>query len=122
MTEGADGEPRAGLLETIHEYALERLAEAGEEEQTRRRHAGHYAAFAEQAISQLHGREGLAWLDRLEAEHDNLRAALSWSLEAGAADSERSRPACGWSRRWDRSGTAMATPPKGGGGWNGPST
>jgi predicted ATPase/class 3 adenylate cyclase len=89
VTEGADGEPRAGLLETIHEYALERLAEAGEEEQTRRRHAGHYAAFAEQAISQLHGREGLAWLDRLEAEHDNLRAALSWSLEAGAADGER---------------------------------
>jgi predicted ATPase/class 3 adenylate cyclase len=89
VTEGADGEPRAGLLETIHQYALERLAEAGEEEQTRRRHAWHYAAFAEQAISQLHGREGLGWLDRLEAEHDNLRAALSWSLEAGAADGER---------------------------------
>ena len=89
MTEGADGEPRAGMLETIREYALERLAEAGEEEQARRRHAEYYAAFAEQATQQLNGREHLAWLDRLEAEHDNLRAALSWSLEAGAADGER---------------------------------
>jgi predicted ATPase/class 3 adenylate cyclase len=89
VTEGADGEPRAGMLETIHEYALERLAEAGEEEQTRRRHAEHYAAFAEQATPRLNGREHLAWLDRLEAEHDNLRTALSWSLETGAADGER---------------------------------
>ena len=89
VTEGADGEPRAGMLETIREYALERLAEAGEEEQARRRHAEHYAAFAEQAAQQLNGREHLAWLDRLEAEHDNLRAALSWSLETGAADGER---------------------------------
>jgi predicted ATPase/class 3 adenylate cyclase len=89
VTEGADGEPRVGMLETIREYALERLAEAGEEEQARRRHAEHYAAFAEQATQQLNGREHLAWLDRLEAEHDNLRAALSWSLETGAADGER---------------------------------
>ena len=89
VAEGADGEPRVGMLETIREYALERLAEAGEEEQARRRQAEHYAAFAEQAAQQLNGREHLAWLDRLEAEHDNLRAALSWSLETGAADGER---------------------------------
>jgi predicted ATPase/serine/threonine protein kinase len=89
VTEGADGEPRVGMLETIREYALERLAEAGEEEQARCRHAEHYAAFAEQAAQQLNGREHLAWLDRMEAEHDNLRAALSWSLETGAADGER---------------------------------
>ncbi|MFZ0189737.1 MAG: protein kinase [Streptosporangiaceae bacterium] len=89
VAEGADGEPRVGMLETIREYALERMAEAGEEEQARRRHAEHYAAFAEQAAQQLNGREHLAWLDRLEAEHDNLRAALSWSLETGTADGER---------------------------------
>jgi predicted ATPase/class 3 adenylate cyclase len=85
VSEGADGEPRIGMLETIREYALERLVEAGDLEDTQRRHAGHYAAFTEQAIQQLNGPEHLVWLDRLEAEHDNLRAALSWSLEKSAA-------------------------------------
>jgi predicted ATPase/class 3 adenylate cyclase len=87
VTEGADGEPRVGMLETIRDYALERLAEAGELEETRRRHAIHYARFAEDASEQLHGPAQLAALDRLEAEHDNLRAALTWSLDA-AADGE----------------------------------
>jgi predicted ATPase/class 3 adenylate cyclase len=89
VTEGADGEPRVGMLETIREYALERLAEAGDTEEARRRHAEHYAAFADQAIQQLNGPAHLVGLDRLEAEHDNLRAALSWSLETRAADGER---------------------------------
>ena len=86
VTEGADGEPRVGMLETVREYALERLEQAGELDETRRRHAGYYAAFAERASEQLDGPEQLAALDRLEAEHDNLRAALGWSLETGAAD------------------------------------
>ena len=89
VTEGADGEPRVAMLETIREYALERLAEAGDKYRPGAGYAQHYAAFAEQAAQQLNGREHLAWLDRLEAEHDNLRAALSWSLETGAADGER---------------------------------
>jgi len=89
VTEGADGEPRVGLLEVIREYALERLAEAGDLEETRRRHAGYYAAFAERAIDQVHKLDHLVWLDRLEAEDDNLRAALSWSLEARTPDGER---------------------------------
>ena len=84
VTEGADGEPRVGMLETIQDYALERLAEAGELEETRRRHAAHYAGFAEDAYEQLHGPVQLAALDRLEAEHDNLRAALTWSLDTAA--------------------------------------
>jgi predicted ATPase/class 3 adenylate cyclase len=84
VTEGEAGEPRVGMLETIREYALERLAGAGEEEETRYRHAAHYAAVAEQAIQQLFGPGHMAALDRLEAEHDNLRAALSWSLEGSA--------------------------------------
>jgi predicted ATPase/class 3 adenylate cyclase len=92
VTQGADGEPRVGLLETIREFALERLAEAGELDGAQRRHAGYYAALAEQAHPQLYGPAQLAAVDRLEAEHDNLRAALTWSLEpqgAGAADAER---------------------------------
>jgi tetratricopeptide (TPR) repeat protein len=83
VTEGADGEPRVGLLETIREFALERLAEAGETDSAQRRHAEHYAALAEQAHEQLYGPAQLAALDRLEAEHDNLRAALTWSLAPG---------------------------------------
>jgi predicted ATPase/class 3 adenylate cyclase len=89
VTEGADGEPRVGMLETIQDYALERLAEAGELEETRRRHATYYACFAEDAAEQLHGPAQLAALDRLEAEHDNLRAALAWSLDAAAEGAER---------------------------------
>jgi predicted ATPase len=85
VTEGADGEPRVGMLETIREYALERLEQAGEQDDTRRRHANYYAAFAERAHDQLRGPAHLASLVSLEAEHDNLRAALSWSLEARAA-------------------------------------
>jgi len=86
VTEGADGEPRVGLLATIREFALERLAEAGELDSAQRRHAEYYAALAEQAHQQLYGPAHLATLDRLEAEHDNLRAALTWSLEPPAAD------------------------------------
>jgi predicted ATPase len=92
VTDGADGEPRVGLLETIREFALERLAEAGELDSARRRHAEYYAALAEQAHRQLYGPAHLTTLDRLEAEHDNLRAALTWSLEppaAGAGDADR---------------------------------
>jgi predicted ATPase/class 3 adenylate cyclase len=95
VAEAESGEPRLGMLETIRQYAVERLAGAGEEEATRRRHAGHYAAVAEQAIAHLHGPGHLAALDRLEAEHDNLRAALSWSLERPAEPAGDDRAAVG---------------------------
>ena len=98
VTEGADGEPRVGLLETIREFALERLAEAGEADGAQRRHAEHYTALAEHAHQQLYGPAQLAALDRLEAEHDNLRAALTWSLESQGTDARptgRHRPAAG---------------------------
>jgi predicted ATPase/class 3 adenylate cyclase len=86
VTEGGDGEPRVGMLETIREYALEQLGQAGDLDDTRRRHAGYYAAFAERVSAQLGGPAHLATLDQLEAEHDNMRAALAWSLKKRAAD------------------------------------
>jgi predicted ATPase/class 3 adenylate cyclase len=86
VTEGADGEPRIGMLQTIREYAVERLGQTGDLDDTRRRHARYYAAFAERTSGQLLGPAHLVSLDRLEAEHDNVRAALTWSLETRAAD------------------------------------
>ena len=100
VTDGADGEPRIGMLETIRHYALERLEQAGDLEDARRRHAEYYVGVAERAYEQLRGSgpAHLAALDRLEAEHDNLRAALAWSLQtpaAGAAPADRERAATG---------------------------
>ena len=73
---------RFTMLETIREYALERLKASGEEDVLRRQHAAYYLALAEAAEPQIQGAEQAVWLDRLETEHDNLRAALAWSLEA----------------------------------------
>jgi predicted ATPase/class 3 adenylate cyclase len=100
VTDGADGEPHVGMLETIREYALERLERAGDLDDTRCRHAEHYAGVAERADEQLRGSgpAHLAALDRLEAEHDNLRAALAWSLQTaavGPAPGDRERAATG---------------------------
>ena len=78
QTEQADGEPRFTMLETIREFGLERLAESGDEESTRLRHAETFLALAEEAEPHLQGSNQAAWLDRLDREHDNLRAALRW--------------------------------------------
>lgn len=74
-------EPRVGMLETIRDYAWERLVGEGEESATRRAHALHYLAVAEAAEPALHDPTAGAWLTRLEREHDNLRAALDWAWE-----------------------------------------
>jgi predicted ATPase len=79
---GADGEPRLTMLETIREYALERLELHGEAESIRRQHADYYVALAEAAEQQLRGAQQRYWLAHLDTEHDNLRAALQWSLAA----------------------------------------
>src|SRR5215210_3236044 len=73
-------EPRFTMLETVREYALERLEESGELERLRRRHAGYFLELAEEEERASRGPLQRAWLDRLETEHDNLRAALEWSL------------------------------------------
>jgi predicted ATPase/transcriptional regulator with XRE-family HTH domain len=76
---GTDGAPRFVMLETIREYALERLVASGEEAAVRQRHALYYLTLAERAEPLLQGAEQVAWLHRLEAEYDNLRAVLEWS-------------------------------------------
>jgi predicted ATPase/DNA-binding NarL/FixJ family response regulator len=69
---------RYSLLESIRDYALERLAEAGEREKAGRLHAMYYLGLAERAEPELTGREQRAWFLRLERAHENLRAALRW--------------------------------------------
>jgi predicted ATPase/class 3 adenylate cyclase/DNA-binding XRE family transcriptional regulator len=81
-----DGEPRFGLLQVIREYALERLDESGEADALRGAHAAYFLALGEQARQQATGPETVAWRDRLEREHDNLRAALGWLREQGEAE------------------------------------
>ena len=77
---GPGDSPRVTMLETVREYGLERLQAEGELHALRRWHAGYFLDLAEQAVPRLQGSEQTAWLDRLEAEHANLRAALDWSL------------------------------------------
>ena len=79
--EGPEDEPRFIMLETIHEYAREKLQQSGEAEEIGRAHTEYFLALAEEAEPELTGADQAGWLERLEAEHDNLRAALSWSLE-----------------------------------------
>ena len=94
------GEPwRYRLLETVRHYAAERLAEQGELTVTRRAHAMHYLALAEEAEPQLTGADQGRWLARLEAEHDNLRAALAWLREHGPAEQGQRLAAALW-RFW----------------------
>jgi predicted ATPase/DNA-binding XRE family transcriptional regulator len=80
------GEVRYGMLEPVRQYGLERLEHSDEAEETRQRHAEYYLTLAEQAEPELRGPQQVAWLDRLEEEHDNLRAALSWALERRETD------------------------------------
>jgi len=81
---GPNDEARFTMLETIREYALEQLDHTGEAESIRRRHANYFLALAEQAEPELlGGPDQISWNHRLQIEHDNLRAALQWSLAHG---------------------------------------
>ena len=82
----ADGEPRFRMLETIREFALEQLVACGEEEALRERHAACVLGFAERAGAEVFGPDQATWLDRFEAEHDNIRAAMSWALARDRAE------------------------------------
>jgi non-specific serine/threonine protein kinase len=84
--EAPDGQPRFPMLETIRAYGIECLALAGELDDASRAHAAYFLELAETSEPELIGSEQAAWLDRLELEHDNLRAAISWAEEEGDAD------------------------------------
>jgi predicted ATPase/DNA-binding CsgD family transcriptional regulator len=73
------GEPRYRLLETMRQYALERLDELAETTSVRMRHRDWYLALAERALPELTGPDQRAWYRRLTADYDNLRLALDWS-------------------------------------------
>jgi predicted ATPase/DNA-binding CsgD family transcriptional regulator len=81
-----DGEARYRLLETVRQYGWEKLSESGEEGQHREQHAECYMALAEEAEPELRGEGQVAWLERLEREHDNLRVAMRWLLERGESE------------------------------------
>jgi len=78
---GEEVATRYRLLETVRQYALERLEETGETSAVRGRHHTFYMEQAEQAEPELEGPAQLEWLDRLQREQDNLRAALAWSVD-----------------------------------------
>ena len=83
LLEGSDGEPRFNMLETIREYALARLEERGELEELQRRHAERFLQLAEAAEPELVRAGQATWLQRLDEENGNIRAALAWSLRTG---------------------------------------
>ena len=83
VAEAAGGSSRYRMLEPVRQYAREKLEESGEAEKVHRRHAEHYLALAGQAERELYGSDRTRWLDLLETEHDNIRAALVWSLDGG---------------------------------------
>jgi predicted ATPase len=76
------GGARFTILETIREYALERLAASGEETAIRRQHAAYYLALAETTEPHLRGSLQRTWFDRLEVEHNNLRASIQWAVDS----------------------------------------
>ncbi|MBV9851285.1 MAG: tetratricopeptide repeat protein, partial [Armatimonadetes bacterium] len=99
----SSGTGRYRLLETVRQYGAERLEESGEAEEVRRRHTLFYLALAEEAAPHLTGYDPVAWLTHLDAEHENLRAALEWCLGDGG-DTEAALRLCSslvefWHRR-----------------------
>jgi DNA-binding CsgD family transcriptional regulator len=81
-----DGAVRYGMLESIRQYAREKLEESGEAAEVRDRHATFFLELAEEAEPKLAGPGQREWVERLEGEHDNLREALSWVLEQGEGE------------------------------------
>jgi predicted ATPase/DNA-binding CsgD family transcriptional regulator len=118
--EGSEGEPRYAMLETVREFGLERLEASGEAGGTRRGHAAFFLGLAEDASPHLRRGTQDRWLKRLEAEHDNLRASLTWALANDAALALRLAGALHWfwylrghwreGRRWLEDALAAADP------------
>lgn len=96
---GASG-VRYRLLETVRQHAVEQLSASGELKRLRNQHGDYYMALAEEAEPWLTGPDQSVWIGRLEREHDNLRAALSWSSESGEIERE-ARMCVALLRLWD---------------------
>jgi non-specific serine/threonine protein kinase len=101
--DAAGGEPRFAMLETVREFGLERLAAVGAEDAARDAHATHFLALARAAEPALTGPDQVAWLDRLDAELPNLRAALDHLAAANRGD-DALRMATALGRFWHRRG------------------
>jgi predicted ATPase/DNA-binding SARP family transcriptional activator/DNA-binding CsgD family transcriptional regulator len=112
------GRVRYRMLEPVRQYSSKHLEESGEVEAIRRAHAGFFLALAEESYPELKGANQLQWLEHLEAEHDNMRATLSWALEHREAEvALRLGGALGWfwemrgyhseGRRWLEEALAM---------------
>jgi non-specific serine/threonine protein kinase len=86
LAERHGDEMRYRYLETLRQYALEELRNAGEEGRLRRRHCEWFVDLAERAEPELVGPHQATWLERLEREHDNLRAALRWAVDNDEAE------------------------------------
>src|SRR6185437_6301532 len=103
-------EPRFSLLETIRDYALERLA-GGDWVPAHDRHAAYFGALAEPSGAELAGPEQLTWLARLETEHDNLLAAMSWLADQGHLDQATHLFLLTWRFWWLHGQPAGPAPP-----------
>jgi predicted ATPase/class 3 adenylate cyclase len=102
-TETVGGEVRFHMLETIREYAAERLGAEPDAAEVRRRHARYFLTLAVQAEPHLVGADQKAWLDRCDHEHDNIRAALRWSIDAGEVRAGQEAAGALW-RFWHQRG------------------
>jgi predicted ATPase/class 3 adenylate cyclase len=97
-----EAETRYRLLETIRQYAEEKLAESGGADFARERHFAFFVQLANRAAEALDGPLALEWLDRVEVDHDNIRAALDWSADVSPAD--HARLAAAMTGFWDTRG------------------
>jgi tetratricopeptide (TPR) repeat protein len=96
------GQPRFWLLGTIRYYSRDRLRASGQWQEAHDRHAAHFLEFAESATAGLAGPSQVTWLDRLEAEHDNLGAAMSWFLDQDQPGPAHQLGAATWRFWWLR--------------------
>jgi predicted ATPase/class 3 adenylate cyclase len=101
--EEVDGETRFRMLDTIREFAAERLSESGERETIEARHTTTYLALAEDASRKLSGDDQRRWLGRIERDHDNIRAVLDRSTASGDADTAIRLAFAMW-RYWQKRG------------------
>jgi tetratricopeptide (TPR) repeat protein len=102
IVEASEQERRYRMLETIRQYGREKLAESGQEEALHNRHLGFFLQFAERSRTELRGGDQKLWIDQVQAEHDNIRMALEWSLRSAERSEAGLRLAVAMSEFWGR--------------------